>query len=53
MSGEDRALAPEKPFVEVQIATQATALLVSRDVWASGVRALSKEQVRQIYTNAR
>jgi phosphate transport system substrate-binding protein len=49
LTGEDRALAPEKPFVEVQIATQATALLVSRDVWESGVRALTKEQVRQVY----
>lgn len=49
MSGEDRALAPERPMLEVQIATQATAVLVSRDVWESGVRALSKAQVRQIY----
>ncbi len=49
MTGEDRAIAPEKPFVEVPIATQATAVLVSRDVWESGVRALSKEQLRQIY----
>jgi phosphate transport system substrate-binding protein len=49
MTGEDRAIAPAKPFAEVQIATQATAVLVSRDVWESGVRALSKEQLRQIY----
>jgi phosphate transport system substrate-binding protein len=49
MTGEDRAIAPEKPFVEVPIATQATAVLVSRDVWESGVRVLSKEQMRQIY----
>ncbi|MGB8169236.1 MAG: substrate-binding domain-containing protein [Chthoniobacteraceae bacterium] len=51
MTGEDRAIAPEKPFVEVPLATQATAVLVSRDVWESGVRALSKEQMRQIYEN--
>lgn len=49
MTGEDRALAPDKQFVEVPIAAQATALIVSRDVWESGVRALSKEQLRQIY----
>lgn len=49
MSGEDRAIAPEKPFTEVQIATQATAVIVSRDVWEGGVRALSKEQLRKIY----
>jgi phosphate transport system substrate-binding protein len=49
MTGEDRSAAPEKPFAEVQIATQATALIVARDVWEGGVRALSKEQVRQIY----
>jgi len=49
LTGEDRAVAPEKPFAEIQIATQATAVLVSRDVWESGVRALSKEQLRQIY----
>ncbi len=49
MTGEDRAIAPDKFFSEVQIATQATAVLVSRDVWESGVRALTKEQVRQIY----
>src|SRR6188768_4091317 len=49
MTGEDRAIAPDKPFVEVQLATQATAFVVSRDVWESGVRALSKEQIRQIY----
>jgi phosphate transport system substrate-binding protein len=49
MTGEDRAVAPDKPFVEIQLATQATAVLVSRDVWESGVQALSKEQVRKIY----
>lgn len=49
LSGEDRALAPDKAFFEVKIATQATALLVSRDVWESGVRALTKEQIRGVY----
>ena len=49
MTGEDRAIAPDKPFAEIQIATQATAVLVSRDVWESGVRALTREQLRQIY----
>jgi phosphate transport system substrate-binding protein len=49
LSGEDRSLAPERPFVEIRIATQATAVLVSRDVWEGGVKSLSKEQLRQIY----
>jgi phosphate transport system substrate-binding protein len=49
MTGEDRAVAPEKPFSEIKIATQATVVMVSRDVWEGGVRTLNKEQVRQIY----
>ncbi len=49
LSGEDRSLAPEKLFTEIQIAIQATAVLVSRDVWESGVRAVTKEQLRRIY----
>ena len=49
LTGEDRALAPGKALVEVRIATQATAFLVSRDVWEGGVRAVTREQVRRIY----
>jgi phosphate transport system substrate-binding protein len=49
MTGEDRAEAPELPFLEVPLAVQATAVIVSREVWESGVRAVTKEQLRQIY----
>ncbi len=49
LSGEDRAVAPDKPFFEVKIATQATALLVSRDVWESGVRSMTRKQVLGVY----
>ena len=49
LTGEDRAIAPDKSFLEVRIAMQATALLVSRDVWDGGVRSVTKEQVRRIY----
>ena len=49
LTGEDRAIAPDKLFVEAPLATQATAVLVARDVWEGGVHELSKEQLRQIY----
>lgn len=49
LTGEDRALSPERPFLEVPLGIQATAVLVSRDVWESGVRSVTKEQLRQIY----
>ncbi|MEA3213612.1 MAG: phosphate transport system substrate-binding protein [Chthoniobacter sp.] len=49
LTGEDRAIAPDKSFVEFQLGAQAVAVIVARDVWESGVRALSREQLRQIY----
>ena len=49
VTAEDRAGYPAKRFEEVQVGTQVVALVVSRDVWVGGVRALSKEQAVAIY----
>ena len=45
----DRAKYPKVNFKEIHIGEDAVALVVSRDVWESGLRALTKEQVRDIY----
>ncbi len=45
----DRARFPGVRFHPVQIGSDAVALIVSRDVWEGGVRALSKAQVQAIY----
>jgi phosphate transport system substrate-binding protein len=45
----ERAQFPEKRFVEERIGSQAIALLVPRDVWEGGVRAITKNQVIGIY----
>jgi len=49
LSAEDRAKYPGIDFIEIQIGEDAVAMIVSRDVWESGVRALSREQMRGIY----
>jgi phosphate transport system substrate-binding protein len=49
LTGEDRAPFPEKRFQEAQIGSQALAMVVPREVWTTGVRALSREQIRGIY----
>lgn len=49
LSAEDRAVVPSKLLKEYQIGVHAVAVLVSPDVWASGVRKLTKEQLRGIY----
>lgn len=46
---EDRTRYPKIRFRPVEIGLDAVALVVSRDVWESGVRALTKQQVRDIY----
>ena len=46
---QERSVAPDKRFIEETLAFQALALIVSDDVWGSGVRALSKDQVTNIY----
>ena len=49
LSDNDRARFPKVDFVPTRIGTDALALVVSRDVWDNGIRALSKEQVRMLY----
>ncbi len=49
VSGQDRAGFPERRIEEVEIGFQAIALVVPRDVWESGVRALSREQMLRVY----
>ena len=49
LSGEDRAKYPKCDFKVVEIGADAVALIVSKDVWDGGVKALSKQQVRDIY----
>jgi len=45
----DREKYPKLQFNEIHIGEDAVALIVSKDVWEGGVRALSKAQMRDIY----
>lgn len=49
VTGVERAQFPKIVFTEFYFGGQATVLAVSRDVWESGVRALTKPQARGIY----
>jgi phosphate transport system substrate-binding protein len=49
ISPEDRAKYPAAKFVETHIGEDAVALIVSKDVWEGGVKALTKEQIKAIY----
>lgn len=49
ISAEDRKKYPKVNFVSTEIGRDAVALIVSADVYKGGVRALSKQQVRDIY----
>ena len=49
LSAEDRAKYPRCNFRATQVGEDAVALIVSKDVWDGGVRALTKEQIQQIY----
>ncbi len=49
LSNDDRAKYPAVKFNEIHIGEDAVALIVSRDVWEGGVKALSKQQVKDIY----
>lgn len=49
LTAEDRASAPEVEFNEIYLGEQVIALAVAADVWAGGVHALTREQVRNIY----
>jgi phosphate transport system substrate-binding protein len=49
VSAEDRKKYPQCAFKEIQIGEDAVALIVSKDVWDNGVRALTKQQAKDIY----
>lgn len=49
LKAADRAQHPDKRLEEVVIGYQCLAFIVAEDVWAGGVRALSKEQLLGIY----
>lgn len=49
LADADRAKYPKVDFKQIQIGEDAVALIVSKDVWDGGVRALSKQQARDIY----
>ena len=49
LTPEDRQRFPRVRFQPIRLGTDALALAVSKDVWQSGVRALTKAQIRAIY----
>lgn len=49
LDDRDRETYPDTDFVATRIAVDALALVVSKDVWEGGVRALDREQIRRIY----
>lgn len=49
VSEADRNKYPKIQFKEVHIGEDAVAMVVSRDVWEGGVKALSKQHLRDIY----
>lgn len=49
VSDDDRAKYPKTTFKETHIGEDAVALIVSKDVWDSGVHALTKQQIKDIY----
>jgi phosphate transport system substrate-binding protein len=49
MTAQETALRPEKKFFETLVGKQSVLIVVPDQVWRSGVRALTKEQLRMIY----
>jgi len=49
LNEDDRAKYPNVAFREIQIGEDAVALIVSRDVWDGGVKALTRQQIKDIY----
>ncbi len=49
VSAEDRAKYPHANIQEIHIGEDAVALIVSKDVWAGGLRSLTKQQIKDIY----
>ena len=49
LNEDDLAKYPNVVFREIQIGEDAVALIVSKDVWDGGVKALTKQQIKDIY----
>lgn len=49
VSDDDRAKYPKTKFNPIHLGEDAVAIIVSKDVWEGGVKALSKEQLQGIY----
>lgn len=49
LSADDRAKYPQADLREIHVGEDAVALIVSKDVWDGGVRAVTKLQMRDIY----
>jgi phosphate transport system substrate-binding protein len=49
LTAEERASYPDKFFEELRVGDQTIVLLASRAIWESGVRALQREQIMEIY----
>jgi phosphate transport system substrate-binding protein len=52
LSGEDRSDFPERRMNETLIGVQALVFIVSADIWESGLRSMSKADLRAIYEGA-
>ncbi len=49
VAADDRAKYPKVTFKETHVGEDAVAMIVSADVWESGVKALTKRQIKDIY----
>src|SRR5258706_4484043 len=49
VAADDRVKYPKVNFNSIHIGEDAVAMIVSRDVWDGGVRAISKAQLKEIY----
>ena len=49
VAAEDRAKYPKVQFNEIHVGEDAVAMIVSADVWEGGVKALTRQQIADIY----
>ena len=49
VAAEDRAKYPKVQFNEIHVGEDAVAMIVSADVWQGGVKALTRQQIADIY----
>jgi phosphate transport system substrate-binding protein len=49
ITDDDRTKYPKVTFKEIQVGEDAVAMIVSKDVWDAGVRAVTKQQVADVY----